>query len=378
MGRFVEPALLSGTVTNRMTSGNPFKLGLFAANADGGLAVTTVPERWAARWEDILAVTRMADAAGLDFFLPIARWKGFGGVTNVRHHSFETLTLAAALAAATSGITVFATVHAPFVHPVFAAKAMATIDHVSGGRAGLNIVCGWNGPEFDMFGVPQTRAPYEQGQEWYDVFARLLAGEPAFDCGGQFYALKGVEGAPVSVQRPRPITMSAAFSPAGRDFAARTSDFIFTTFVEIADGMATIADMQARAGANGRTVGVFTACHVVCRETQAEAEDYYDRFAVREADHAAVDTHMAMKAAMSGSHDPEAYARHRKRFAAGAGTYPLVGTPQQIADTLVALHAAGFAGTALSFVDYLGELPFFAANVLPLLAEAGLRGHGQA
>lgn len=361
-----------------MTGGNAFKLGLFGANADGGLAVTTVPERWAARWPDILAVTRLADAAGLDFFLPIARWKGFGGITNARHHSFETLTLAAALAAATSEITIFATVHAPFVHPVFAAKALATIDHVSEGRAGLNIVCGWNGPEFEMFGVPQSREPYRQGQAWYNVFAGILAGDPAFDADGEFYALRGVEGRPLSLQRPRPVTMSAAFSPLGRDFAARTSDFIFTTFVEIADGAATIADMRARAAMVGRTVGVFTACHVVCRATQAEAEDYYERFAVREADHAAVDRHMAMKAAMSGSHDAAAYVRHRQRFAAGAGTYPLVGTKRRIADELIALAAAGFAGTALSFVDYLGELPFFAAQVLPLLAEAGLRGQGRA
>jgi len=167
--------------------------------------------------------------------------------------------------------------------------------------------------------------------------------------------------------------MSAAFSPPGRDFAARTSDFIFTTFVEVADGAVTIVDMRARAAAYNREVGVFTACHVVCRPTQGEADDYYERFAVREADHAAVDKHMAMKMAMSGSHDAETYARHRKRFAAGAGTYPLVGTPQHIAERLVSLHVAGFAGVALSFVDYLGELPYFAATVLPLLEEAGLR-----
>jgi dimethylsulfone monooxygenase len=358
---------------NPMIGGNAFKLGLFGANADGGLAVTTVAERWAARWEDILAVTRLADAAGIEFFLPIARWKGFGGQTNARHHSFETLTLAAALAAVTQRIAIFATVHAPFVHPVFAAKALATIDHVSGGRAGLNIVCGWNAPEFAMFGAEPGREPYALGQEWYDVLAGIMAGDAAFDHEGAHYHLQGVEGRPLPVQRPRPVTMSAAFSPAGRDFAARTSDFIFTTFVELADARATIADVKARGLAAGRDLGVFTACHVVCRPSQAEAEDYYERFAVREADQEAVQRHMAMKQASSGSHDPSTYALHAKRFAAGAGTYPLVGTPRAIADKLIALHEAGFAGTALSFVDYLGELPFFADGVLPLLTEAGVR-----
>ena len=61
------------------------------------------------------------------------------------------------------------------------------------------------------------------------------------------------------------------------------------------------------------------------------------------------------------------------RFAGGAGTYPLVGTPQRIADDLVKIAAQGYQGAALSFVNYVDELPGFAATVLPLLREAGLR-----
>ena len=125
-----------------MRGPNRFKLGVFAANADGGLTLTRVPERWPARWAEIVDVARMADRAGFKFFLPIARWKGFGGATNSREWVFETLTFAAALAGVTDQIGLFATVHVPMVHPVFAAKALATIDHASGGRAGLNIVCG--------------------------------------------------------------------------------------------------------------------------------------------------------------------------------------------------------------------------------------------
>lgn len=350
-----------------------FQIGLFGANADGGLALTTAPERWRAAWPDLRALALVADAGGIDFLLPIARWKGFGGATNARHHSFETLTLAAALAALTSKMTIFATVHTPFVHPVFAAKAIATIDHVSGGRAGLNIVCGWNAPEFAMFGVAQQRDPYEQGRAWMEVFARVLAGEAAFDVANEHFMLTGVESAPLSLQRPRPRTMSAAHSPSGRAFAVDCADVIFTTFVEIADGAATVADMRARGEAAGRDVGVFTAAHVVCRATQAEAEAAYERYAVTLEDHVAVDRHMAMKQATSGSHDPVAYARHAKRFAGGAGTYPLVGTPGRIADEMTAMHRAGFGGVALSFVDYLGELPFFIEGVMPLLARTRLR-----
>lgn len=116
---------------------NAFKLGVFSLNADGGLTLTKVPERWGARWPDVVEVARIADRAGLEFILPIARWKGFGGEVNSREWSFETFTFAAGLAGATERIGLFATVHVPMVHPVFAAKALTTLDHVSNGRAGL-------------------------------------------------------------------------------------------------------------------------------------------------------------------------------------------------------------------------------------------------
>ena len=74
-----------------------------------------------------------------------------------------------------------------------------------------------------------------------------------------------------------------------------------------------------------------------------------------------------------GRTDPEAYRLHRKRFVGGAGTYPLIGTPQHIAEQLAAISQVGFAGVALAFVNYKDELPYFIETVLPLLREAGLR-----
>src|SRR5262249_31254638 len=142
--------------------------------------------------------------------------------TQVRAASFETLTHAAALAALTRRIAIFSTVHVPLIHPVFAAKALMTIDHVSRGRAGLNIVCGWNQEEFDMFGHRQSEHDdrYEQGFEWLTVLNRIFTCEQPFDYDGKYYRLRQVIGAPAPVQRPRPVTLSAAFSPAGRRFAA--------------------------------------------------------------------------------------------------------------------------------------------------------------
>ena len=352
---------------------NKFKLGIFSANADGGLAMTTVPERWRARWDDNLNAARIADSAGIEFLLPIARWRGFGGVTKAREWSFETFTWAAGLATATRDIALFMTVHVPLVHPLQAAKALATVDHISGGRAGLNIVCGWNPDEFAMFGQTVGERTYDQAEEWITIIERAYCAQEPFDFGGEFYDLKGVVSRPASLQAPRPVTMNAAFGAPGRNFAARHCDYLFSTFSEIADGKAHVLDIGERAGQAGRDVGVYTVCHVVCRETQHEADDYYRHYALDMADQGAVDEHMKKKKAFARSHDDKAFVEYRQRFAGGAGTYPLVGTPEKIVDDLVAIMEQGYAGAALSFVNYTYELPFFCDRVLPLMRQAGLR-----
>jgi alkanesulfonate monooxygenase SsuD/methylene tetrahydromethanopterin reductase-like flavin-dependent oxidoreductase (luciferase family) len=283
------------------------------------------------------------------------------------------LTFAAGLAGVTERIALFSTVHVPMAHPVFAAKALATVDHASNGRAGLNIVCGWNPEEFAMFGLDLIDNRYAQGLEWFEIVSRIYTEDEPFDFNGKFYKLHNVSGKPRPLQKPRPVTLNAAFSPPGRDFAARAADFLFTTFTEIDKGREHIVDMRARAAAQGREVGVFTTCHVVCRPTQAEAEDYYHHYAVTMADHASVDHYMGQKEKFSGSHEADTYRLHRKRFAAGAGTYPLIGTPRHIAEEMLRMHQAGFAGTTVSFVNFKAELPYFIAEVLPLLREAGLR-----
>ncbi len=359
---------------NPMTSsaGPGFKLGVFSANADRGSSFSTVPEAWKADWDDCLQAAQIADRGGLDFFLPIGRWRGYGGTTKIREHSFETFTFAAGLASVTTRIALFMTVHVPLLHPLYAAKALATVDHISHGRAGLNIVCGWNPDEFAMFGVSLVDDAYVQAKEWLDVIVKTYDSAEPIDFSGKYYQLKGAVSRPASVQRPRPVTMNAAFGPPGRDFAAQNCDHLFTSFTDLEVGRGHVRDIHARAEKCGRTVGVCTVAHVVCRETDAEAEDFYDYYSRRNVDEVAVDYHMTQKKGFSSSHEPEAFQLYRQRFAAGTGTYPLVGSPRKIVDELSRIADAGYNGAALSFVNYKDELPFFCERVVPQLRQAGL------
>lgn len=353
--------------------GNRFKLGLFRMNCEGGLAITGAPERWKAQWDAIAKAACIADDAGIELILPLARWRGYGGELNNAAWSFETLTQGAALAALTSQTRIFVTVHVPLVHPVFAAKAVASVDHISHGRVGLNIVCGWNKEEFDMFGVDTVAHDqrYDQGYEWYELFSRLVRGE-RFDHCGKFYRVKDAYSLPTPLQQPRPITMSAGGSPKGKAFAAHVADYLFAVVRDAEHAKELAAGVGGMANSAGRNAQVFTISHVVCRETQREADEIYRYFADTMADQEGLENWSGAKLATSQSH-PAGVTSNLRRMAGGHGSLGLIGTPEKIAEELVALARAGLAGTTLSFFDFTAELPFFVDRVLPLLEQEGLR-----
>jgi dimethylsulfone monooxygenase len=116
----------------------------------------------------------MADRAGIEALVPVARWKGFGGKTNFNGTCFETYTWAAGLAAATRQAAVFSTSHVPTIHPIVAAKQATTIDHISNGRFALTVVCGGYEPECWMFGTPvmEHDALYAYATEWLEIILR--------------------------------------------------------------------------------------------------------------------------------------------------------------------------------------------------------------
>ncbi len=373
---------MSGRATNgeraAMGSANRLKLGLFGANCASGRAVTRVPERWSGSWPDCLKLARMADEAGIEFMLPIGRWKGYGGDTDYQGATLETVTWACGLLAHTKRMTVFGTVHAPLIAPLIAAKQFVTADHIGEGRFGLNVVCGWNENEFDMFGASlrDHESRYEYAQEWLD--AVKLAWSPAedFDFDGRFIKLKGVRAKPKPFGGTRPVIMNAGASPTGQAFAIRNCDALFSN---ISDGISFdetarhVMNVRASARRAGRDIDVYTVGVVTCRPTAREAQSYYRHCIVDHADWRAVDNILAMRNVTPETRAPDEFQRLRNHQANGMGGLPLVGDPDMVAAQLARLADAGLTGIAVSFVNYLDELPYFCAEVLPRLARLGLR-----
>ena len=361
-----------------MYSANRLKLGLFGANCSSGRAVTLVPERWSGSWSDCLRLAQMADEAGIEFMLPIGRWKGYGGDTDYQGATLETVTWACGLLAKTKRLTVFGTVHAPLIPPLIAAKQFVTADHIGEGRFGVNVVCGWNEGEFEMFGATlrdhETR--YDYAQEWLDVIKLAWSPRDDFDFDGHFINLRSVRAKPKPYGGTRPLIMNAGASPTGQSFAIRNCDALFSTIsrgISFDETAQHVENVRALARQGGRDLDVYTVGVVTCRPTAREAEEYYRHCVVDNADWGAVDNMLAMKNVTAQTHGPEEFQRIRKHQANGMGGLPLVGDPDAVAREMARLTIAGLTGIAVSFVNYLDELPYFCAEVLPRLARLGLR-----
>ena len=363
-----------------MYNSNRLKIGMFGANCSSARTATTVPSRWSASWPDCLKLAQMADDAGIDFMLPIGRWKGYGGETDFHGTTLETMTWASGLLAATRRITVFGTIHAPLFHPLIAAKEFVTADHIGEGRFGLNIVAGWNEGEFEMFGVQQRdhETRYEYATEWIEAVKRAWTEPGTFDFEGRFFSLKSARAFPKPYGESRPLIMNAGSSGTGQAFALKNCDAFFTATSDIRTSLdaATnkVREVKAQAAALGREIEVYTVGQVICRPTQKEAEEFHHHANVECADWGAVERMLELRNITRDKLSPEEYDIKRRFFAATSiGGFPYVGTPDKVADELSRLGKAGLRGIALSFVNYLDDLPYFRDEVLPRLERQGLR-----
>lgn len=367
---------MQGQGTKRILGDNRLKLGTFCTNTVN--ATTLAPEQKHPDWARCLEAALLADKAGFEAITPIARWKGYvdHDPDHISNEIMEAFTFAAAIAQATRHATIFATSHAPTIHPVAVAKQAATIDHISGGRFALNVVGGWNRREFDMFGIdllPHDER-YDYLDDWLHVLRRLWTGEE-FDYESRFFRMKAALCRPVPLGGPIPI-MNAATSATGMRFAARNSDLGFCT--PRGDDPRLWKDEVARYKTMardefGREIRIWTNASVVQRDTIAEAKDYLRYYTETMLDEPAINGMIATMIRENNwpADDPKV-AFMRRRMAGGSG-FPLVGDAEHIANQLAAMAEAGIDGVLMTWVDPIDGLKRFNREVMPLLEQRGIR-----
>ena len=249
-------------------------------------------------------LTRRAEEAKLDF-----AFFGDGLYISEKSHPnflnrFEPLTLLAALAMETTHIGLAATLSTSYSDPFTVARQFMSIDHISGGRAGWNVVTSPLEGSAANYGKPEHPAHdlrYRMADEYIEVakglwdsweddaFIRDQASGEFIDPDkmhrlnhvGEFFSVQG----PLNISRSpqgRPVLIQAGSSEAGRGFAAKIADAVFTGQANRADAEAFSADVKGRAAAAGRKpeeVLILPGCSPIVGRTQEEADAKYRQIA---------------------------------------------------------------------------------------------------
>lgn len=375
----LSPAQFSDSPLSQALA-QPLMLGLFLPIQSGGWSMSTLPRSTDWSFDYNARLTRKAEALGFDLVFGLAQWlgkDGHGGEMRYRRESLDSFITIASLASITSRILLVSTLHILYGnwHPLHLAKFGATLDHISGGRWGLNMVTGHSVDEAEMFGRQghfEHDTRYEMASEFVDLMEQLWSLDDNLSFDGKWYHTRHAFVSP-KPRFGRPVLVNATSSPAGIGYAAKYSDLIFITSsagaqIDAALGVlpAHTAQVRAAAEAAGRSVRTLINPTIVCRPTEKEALAYYDAI-VSHADFGAVDGFTGRRS------DAKAWQGHQREQRVLGGNIQIIGSPERVVDDLLRLKAAGIDGVQLTFFDFEPDLAYFGEAVLPLLEQAGLR-----
>ena len=343
-------------------------LGIFLPMASGGWILSKNKPGLDGSYAYNRQCALLAEEAGFDFVMSMSKFRGYGGETGHWNSSLDPVVLMAALAEATSKVKCWTTVHTILQNPAVVAKMLATLDQVSQGRAGLNVVTGSYKGEFSQMGAwPEGvdhDARYDLAQEWITAIKRLWK-EDSVSVDGKYFHLEDCQSWPKPEKRP--FLVCAGSSKRGMRFTSEEMDAIFLSGGDPEELAAGSHAAKADAAGLGRYVRTYSMMTVVFGDTDAEAEvtaqHYADGF-----DEGAL--HGMMRA--YGFLDAEIGKENAftRKARSSFMTAHVAGSPQTVTDKLTELFTvAQTDGLMLIFPDYLTGIPRFGRDVLPVLRE---------
>ncbi|MEA3151586.1 MAG: hypothetical protein QOD56_2525 [Gammaproteobacteria bacterium] len=419
-----------------MSGNSPrMKLGAFLMAGGHHIAAWRHPQaqhRAGVDIEHFIALAQMAERARFDLVFvedaaAIRERNPRLAAQAARSTSFEPLSLLAALAVNTSHIGLVATASTTYNEPYGLARAFASIDQLSGGRAGWNLVTSASELEAENFvssGLRPHAERYARAEEFANAAvalwdsmdkgayvidgARGVYAEPGklhpVDHRGTHFVVQGLLDSQRSPQG-RPVMVQAGASDVGKNLAARTADVVFSAAQTLAEAQAFYADLKSRLPKFGRRpddLKIMPGLSPIVGSTSSEARAKYDALQELSPDEVGV----ALLASYLSLKDLSAYpldgplpdmpptagiqsrqqliidlgrrenlsirqlARH---FAGARGHWQLIGTPAHIADEMEARFRGGAAdGFNIMPPLFPGGLEDFIALVVPELRRRGL------
>ncbi|WP_409303350.1 LLM class flavin-dependent oxidoreductase [Peribacillus sp. SCS-155] len=280
--------------------------------------------------------------------------------------SLEAWSTAAALAAVTEKIEIMTAVRPGFHNPAVTAKMAANIDHISNGRFTLNVVSAWWEEEARQYNGIFTAHDerYERTEEFIEVLKGLWT-EESFSYEGKYYQIQNAKLSPKPVQRPNPILYAGGESPRGKQTIVETCDSYVMhggTVEEITEKVNGMKEQRAAAGKD--PFGSFgMAAYIICRDTEEEVQAELARI-----------TNVKESSAYAGYNDFVSKSQLEQQVklydysVSNRGLRPnLIGTPEQIAERILAYEEAGLDLLLLQFSPQLEEMERFAKKVIPLV-----------
>ncbi|MCE4070756.1 MULTISPECIES: dimethylsulfone monooxygenase SfnG [Pseudomonas] len=348
----------------------PIRFAYWVPNVSGGLVVSKIEQRthWDIDYNRELA--RIAEDAGFDYALTQIRFTAGYGAEN----QHESVAFSHALLGATQKLKVIAAILPGPWTPSLAAKQLATIDQLTAGRIAVNIVSGWFKGEFQAIGEPWLE--HDERYRRSEEFIRALKGiwtRDNFTFKGDFYRFHDYTLKPKPIQRPHPEIFQGGSSRAARDMASRVSDWYFTNGNSVEGIKAQVDDIREKAAANGHSVKIGVNAFVIARDTEEEARAVLAEI-IDKADPEAVNA-FGHAAKQAGAASPEGEGNWAKSSFEDLVQYNdgfktnLIGTPQQIAERIVALKAVGVDLVLAGFLHFQEEVRYFGEKVLPLVRE---------
>lgn len=342
--------------------------GVFLPIANGGWIISNTAPPLDGLYQQNRAAALLADQIGMDFVMSMAKFRGFGGQTDHWGTALESVTMMAAIAEATQHVRIWATLHPMLQNPAVAAKMIATLDHISGGRAGLNIVAGAYKGEFDQMGMWDDALSHDDRyaltEEWTQLVKRLWS-EDSVDFTGRFFTLKDCQSKPKPLQQPRPTIICAGSSDRGFQFSVREADACFIggrTPDERRD-----ASVRAKRAAEGlgKSIKTYAMCTVIHGDTDADAAVRVEHYRSG-ADMAAI---LTMLASWGVPADKlSSVAAQQGAFM----THTVVGSSASCTAQIDEfVRHCELDGLMLIFPDYVEGLTVFGAQMLPQLRAAG-------
>jgi len=356
------------------------QIGVFVPTLSGGWLITPARKPCEPSFDFLKQVVQRAEHYGMEFALSPVKFKGFGGPSEFWDRGMEAITLTAGLAAATSRIRLFASIATLTIHPAVTARMAATIDSISHGRFGLNIVSGWSAPEYEQMGLWPGEAHYKRRYEFtteYVHVMRELWEKGRSDFSGEFFKLKDCVLAPTPQSRIE--LVCAGQSDRGMQFCADHGDYMFCvgTGVNKPDSHRDITRrLQQAAARRNRYVGAFLIIMIIAEETEEAAFAKWRRYN-ETVDRVAIANVFGSVSADTGagkdssSRALAADVKERAPIPEGAVNLnfaTLVGSHASVASMLdQAGQVPGTAGIMLIFDDYEEGLENFGRKIQPLM-----------